>query len=86
MKEVLKEVLKEVDYKKMLSIVEAIDDHGEITLTEAKKPYGKSEATTWRYLKMMLDTGCVISEGNTNNAVYKRNISNLAPLARDLKK
>lgn len=78
--------MKEVDYEKIFSIAEAIDDHGEVTPTEAKKLCGKSEATTWRYLKMMVDTGCVISEGNTNNAVYKRNTENLAPLARDLKK
>ena len=70
----LKEVLKEVDYKKIISIAEAIDDHGKVTPTEAKKLCGKSEATTWRYLKMMMDTGYVVSEGNTNNAVYKRNM------------
>ncbi|MCH5250926.1 MAG: hypothetical protein J1E98_13385 [Lachnospiraceae bacterium] len=38
------------------------------------------------YLKMMMNTGYVVSEGNTNNAVYKRNTENLAPLAQDLKK
>ena len=33
-----------------------------------------------------MDTGYVVSEGNTNNAVYKRNTENLAQLAQDLKK
>ena len=70
----MKEVLKEVDYKKILSIAEAIDDYGEVTPAEAKKLCGKSEATTWRYLKMLMDTGYVISEGKTNTTVYKRNI------------
>ena len=76
--------MKEVDYEKILFIAEAIDDYGEVTPTEAKKLCGKSETTTWRYFKMMVDTGCVVSERNTNNVVYKRNPENLAPLARDL--
>ena len=72
LKEVLKEVLKEADYKKIFPIAEAIDDYGSITPTDAKKLCGKSGATTWRYLKMLMDTGYVVSEGNTNSTVYKR--------------
>lgn len=68
----MKEVLKEVDYKKIVSIAEAIDNQGSITPAEAKKICGKSETTTWRYLNMLTDTGYVVSEGSTNNAVYKR--------------
>lgn len=48
--------MKEVDYEKILSIAETIDNHGEVTPTEAKKLCGKSEATTWSYLKMNVDT------------------------------
>ena len=73
LKEVLKEVLKEADYKKILSIAEAIDDYGGVTPAEAKNICGKSETTTWRYLKILMDTGHVISEGNTNSTVYRRN-------------
>lgn len=72
LKEVLKEVLKEADYKKIVSIAEAIDNQGSVTPTEAKKICGKSETTTWRYLNMLTDTGYVVSEGSTNNSVYKR--------------
>ena len=40
---------------KILSIAETIDEHGEVTPTEAKKLCGKSEATIWRCLKMTVD-------------------------------
>ncbi len=72
LKEVLKEVLKEADYRKTISIVEAIDNQGSITPAEAKRICGKSEATTWRYLRILIDTGYVVSEGSTNSTVYKR--------------
>lgn len=74
LKEVLKEVLKEADYKKILPIVEAIDYQGSVTPAEAKKLCGKSDVTTWRYLNMLVKTGYVISEGNTNCTVYRRNL------------
>lgn len=72
LKEVLKEVLKEDDYKKVVAIAEVIDMLGSITPAEARKICGKSETTTWRYLNMLTDTGYVVSEGSTNKAVYKR--------------
>jgi ATP-dependent DNA helicase RecG len=72
LKEVLKGVLKEADYRRIVSIVEVIDNKGSITPTEAKKICGKSETTTWRYLNMLMETGYVISEGSTNNIHYKR--------------
>ena len=71
MKEVLKEVLKESDYRKTLKLIEAIDEKGRITPAEAKEISGRSEATTWRYINMLLDTGYVVAEGSTNNVVYK---------------
>lgn len=71
LKEVLKEVLKEADYNKVLPIVEIIDEYGRISPEEAKKICGKSKTTTWRYLNILTDTGYVVSEGNTNNSVYR---------------
>ncbi len=71
MKEVLKEVLKEADYNKVLPIVEIIDEYGRISPEEAKEICGKSKTTTWRYLNILTDTGYVVSEGNTNNSVYR---------------
>ena len=46
MKEVLKEVLKEADYRKIVAIAEVIDKCGSITPAEAKEICGKSETTT----------------------------------------
>ena len=68
----MKEVLKEADYKKIFSIAEVIDDQRSVTPAEAKKLCGKSETTTWRYLNILMDTGYVVSEGNTDSIVYKR--------------
>lgn len=68
----LKEVLKEVDYSKVVAIAEEIDKKGYVTPTEAKSICGKSETTTWRYLNILLKTGYVISDGSTNNVQYKR--------------
>ncbi len=68
----MKEVLKEGDYKKVVSIAEVIDERGSITPAEAKLICRRSETTTWRYLNMLVDTGYVVSEGGTNNIVYKK--------------
>ena len=70
----LKEVLKEADYRKIVAIAEVIDKCGSITPAEAKEICGKSETTTWRYLNILTATGYVISEGSTNNTVYRRNV------------
>ena len=72
LKEVLKEVLKEADYKKVLPIAELIDTQGSVTPSEAKSACGKSDTTTWRYLGLLVDTGFVISDGKTNNKIYRR--------------
>ena len=72
----LKEVLKEVDYRKVLSIVELIDTQGTVTPSEAKAACGKSDTTTWRYLGLLVNTGLVVPDGETNNKIYRRNYSN----------
>ncbi len=72
LKEVLKEVLKEADYKKVVSIAEVIDVRGKITPAEAKLICRKSETTTWRYLSILVDTGYVISESSTNSVIYRK--------------
>ena len=66
--------LKEADYRKIVAIAEVIDKCGSITPAEAKEICGKSETTTWRYLNILTDTGYVVSEGSTNNTVYRRSV------------
>lgn len=72
LKEVLKEVLKEADYKKVLPIAELIDEQGSVSPSEAKAACGKSDTTTWRYLGILVETGLITSEGETNKKVYRR--------------
>ena len=72
LKEVLKGVLKEADYRKVLPIVELIDAQGAVTPSEAKAICGKSYSTTWRYLGLLVDTGFVVPDGKTNNKIYRR--------------
>ncbi|MBQ9064986.1 MAG: putative DNA binding domain-containing protein [Blautia sp.] len=72
LKEVLKEVLKEADYRKVENIIEVIDSQGSISPAEAKAVCGKSDSTTWRYLNILTATGLVISEGSTNHVRYRR--------------
>ncbi len=72
LKEVLKEVLKESDFKKVVPIIEFLDENNEISPANAKQLCEKSDSTTWRYLKLLESTGYVEKIGNTNNAVYRR--------------
>lgn len=69
--EVLGEVLKKTDYEKVLPIITVLEGAGEITPREAEKICKKSPATVRRYLGLLVNSGYVISEGNTNNIVYK---------------
>ena len=69
--EVLSEVLKASDFSKLEKIIKFIEEKGEITPKEAEAVSGKSSATVRRYLKILVGTGYVESEGNTNNSVYK---------------
>ncbi|MDR0518504.1 MAG: Fic family protein [Clostridiales Family XIII bacterium] len=66
----LKEVLKESELKKVTPILDFIEEHGEISPQEARIAAGKSEATVWRYLKMLCERGILESTGNTSAAKY----------------
>ena len=69
--EVLSKVLKASDFSKLEKIIKFIEEKGEITPKEAEAVSGKSAATVRRYLQILVGTGYVESEGNTNNSVYK---------------
>ncbi|WP_418463663.1 winged helix-turn-helix transcriptional regulator [Frisingicoccus sp.] len=70
--EVLSEVLSKKDFDKVKKIVSFIEQHGAITPKDAMKICKKSSATVRRYLKILTETGYIISVGNTNNTLYKR--------------
>ncbi len=42
-----------------------------MTPKEAEAVTGKSDATVRRYLKILTDTRYVVTEGSTNNIVYR---------------
>ena len=67
----MSEDLKEREFSKLEKLINFIEEKGEITPKEAEAVSGKSAATARRYLKMLVGTGYVEAEGNTNNSVYK---------------
>lgn len=72
--EVLSEVLEEKDYRKLLPIIEYLDDNDSITPKTAEELIEKSSATARRYLKVLVDENILVPKGNTNNVVYIKNI------------
>mgnify|MGYP001102239401 FL=1 len=71
MSKVLSEVLTQKDYNKVSTIVDFIEEYGEITPKEAEAVTGKSAPTVRRYFKMLTGTRYIMAEGSTNNIVYR---------------
>ena len=67
----MSEVLRQKDYDKVKTIVNFMEEHGEITPKEAETITGKSAATVRRYFKILVDTRYIVAEGSTNNIVYR---------------
>ena len=70
-KKKMSEVLKESEFKNMQSIIKILQVERKITPKEATEVCGKSAATIRRYFKILKKTGYVVSEGSTNNVIYK---------------
>ena len=70
LKEVLKEVLNQKDYEKTLPIIEYLERNSSITTQTARQITGKSLATAWRYIQILVKADILESDGNTNNAEY----------------
>ena len=67
----LTEALSKKNYEKILPIAIYLDEHKEITPQKAQTIVKKSKSTVYRYLSMLVETGFVEVDGNTNNAVYR---------------
>ena len=67
----LSEVLTQKDYDKVGTIVNFMEEHGEITPKEAEAITEKSAATVRRYFKILADTRYIVAEGSINNIVYR---------------
>ena len=70
LKQVLKQVLKQANYEKLLPIVSYVERVGEISVQEAVDLTGKSRTTAWRYLRMLVDADVAEAIGETNNSTY----------------
>ncbi len=70
LKKVLKEVLNQKDYEKTLPIIEYLQTNSSITTQMARQITGKSLATAWRYIQILVKAGILEADGNTNNAEY----------------
>lgn len=68
--EALSEVLTISDYKKIENIVLYLEENKSITPQIAENLTGKSASTVRRYLKMLVETGCVKVDGSTSNIRY----------------
>ena len=70
LKEVLKEVLNQKDYEKTLPLIEYLENNASITTQTVKQITGKSLATAWRYIQILIKADVLEADGNTNNAEY----------------
>lgn len=72
LKQVLKQVLKQADYDKLLVIIDRLEDADEISVKEVMELTGKSRTTAWRYIQLLVDSKILEVMGNTNKSVYKK--------------
>lgn len=70
LKQVLKQVFDEKHYEKVLPIVDYLEKNKQITPQEAVEVTGKSRATAWRYLNLLIDAELIEPKGDTNKKVY----------------
>lgn len=70
LKGVLKGVLNQKDYEKTLPVIEYLETNSAITTQTAKQITGRSLATAWRYLQILVKADVLEADGNTNNAEY----------------
>lgn len=66
----LNEVLSQKDDEKTLPIIEYLETNPVITTQTARQLTGKSLATAWRYIQILVKADVLESDGNTNNAEY----------------
>ena len=72
MKQILKQVLKQSEYKKLAPVLEYLEKHDEISTDIVRELTGKSRSTAWRYLQKLCDVDVVEPVEDTNNTLYRR--------------
>lgn len=71
MSEVLSGVLSTSEYNKVEKIIHYLEINRSITPKIAEEITGKSAPTVRRYLRMLVETGYVNTDGKTNNVRYE---------------
>ncbi len=74
LKQVLKQVLKQADYDKVIPLLDPLEEKQQLSIQEVMALTGKARTTAWRYMKMLEEANVVVSEGETNNTVYRLKI------------
>ena len=72
MKQVLKQVLKQKDYKKLEPVITKLAKEDTISIQEVMELTKKSRTTAWRYMQILVKCGAVETAGSTNNVSYRR--------------
>ncbi len=72
MKQLLKQLLKQKDYNKLLPVIDYLEENEEISTEIIRSLTGKSRSTAWRYMQMLCEAGIVEPIGTNNKMLYKR--------------
>lgn len=72
LKQLLKQVLKQADYDKLLVVIDRLEKVEEISVKEVMEITGKSRTTAWRYIQLLMNAKILEATGNTNNSIYKK--------------
>ena len=70
LKRVLKQVLKQAEYNKLMPVIDFLDSNDSISVQDVINITGKSRTTAWRYLNILVEADVIEATGNTNNSVY----------------
>ena len=72
MKQLLKQLLKQSEYQKILPIIDYLEDNEEISTETVKTLTGKSRSTSWRYIQTLCEANILEPIGDNNKRLYKR--------------
>ena len=70
LKRVLKQVLKQAEYNKLMPVIDFLDSNDSISVQDVINITGKSRTTAPRYLNILGEADVIEATGNTNNSVY----------------
>ena len=63
--------LKQADYDQVIPLLDPLEEKQQLSIQEVMALTCKARTTAWRYMKMLEEANVVVSEGETNNVVYR---------------